>query len=241
MKSFSIIAHTIWSALFLILLKYLHSGRWTSFRHSNTQCLILIVMGIILFAVTLLICIYLRDDLLTGRKTLLLLIAILDFFVLTDALLSLFSCVDRRGKREFWGENREIDRAGPQVVSVGDITLCSRIISAGASLIELSLTNKSSALSPHQCVGRINPFEDGHLLVRIVDPETELVLGKSKKRKAKWSVDPSETFDFEIPCEMYCGRYDKQYVVRCELWFLADHNDKDEKLAEVMVRINGWY
>ena len=241
MSHFVTNSHLIWSVTFLILLEYMHSGRWNSFRHSSTICLLIIVIGLILFVATLLLYVRLKCRVSFKRIPLLLLIGILDFFVITNSIFSLFSCLHRQGVREFWGESREIDGCGRLRESVGKVLLCSRLLVLAPCSVELSLKNTPDGWKPHRCIGRVNTFAAGHLFVRIVDPENEHVLVESKRSVAKWSTNPAETFDFDIPFRVLWGRLNRQYIVRCELWFSPEANGVDEKIAEVIERTNGWF
>lgn len=228
-------AHLIWSVVFLAYLEYLHSGRWSSFRLSSMFCLVTIIIGLMLFCATFLLHVRLRGWSIM-RIPLLMLIGILDFFVLINSFLALISCINRRGLREFWGEAREIDRCVQQEAFVDKVFLCPRLNSLAQARVKLSLTKM-----PHRCIGCINTFAAGRLFARIVDPENERVLTESKWCNAKWSLNPTEMYAFNIPCYMMLGRLDKLYFVRCELWFSPEDNGEEEKLAEVFVKTNGWF
>jgi len=81
----------------------------------------------------------------------------------------------------------------------------------------------------------------GYLSAKIVDPETGRVLSESKKHEVLKSLTPEDEARFDIPCHMFLGRKDKQYIVRCELWFLPHGGEGEEKIAEMLVTINGWF
>lgn len=229
-------SHVIWSVVFLILLKHLHSGRWNSFRYSCTFCIVLIVMGLVFFVATLLLHARMSCRVVLKRMPLLVVIGLLDFFVILYALLMLFSCINRHGEREFWGENRKLDSRVQKEQLVGTVSMNSSLSSLVKENVKVSLTKR-----PHRCIGRVNTFAPGRLYVKIVDSENGSSLAESKMIDAKWSTNSLETFDFDIPCYMLCGRMNRQYIVKCELWFLPEDSVKGEKIAEAIVRTNGWF
>ncbi len=234
-------AHLIWSVVFWMVLEHLHSGHWNSFRYSSTVCIVVIVTGLMLFVATLLLNVRLKPAVYFRRIPLLMMIGFLDFLVLTTSVLALLDCFRGEEVSEFWGENREVDGSGEARGLTGKVTLCSERLASASSSVELSLTNTPDGWTAHRCIGRVNTLAAGCLFARVVDPDNECLLGKSEIVVAKWSTNPAETFDFDFSCPVLSGRRNRQYMVKCELWFTPEGSRADEKIAEAMVRTNGWY
>ena len=241
MKFFVERSHLVCSVIFWIVLKYLHSGRWSSFRHSSTTCLIVCVLGLILFFATFLHDVRLRFGFSFRRIPYLILIGFLDFAVLLNAALSLAGCISKRGSREFWGEGREIDACDQYELAPGRVSLSAK--KGPMTLYDVKLTPPGTigSLKPYLCSGRVNSMASGCLSAKIVDPETGRVLFESEKHEVQKSLTPEDEACFDIPCHMFLGRKDKQYIVRCELWFSPHGSAGEEKIAEMLVAINGWF
>ncbi len=241
MKFFVERSHLVCSVIVWIVLKYLHSGRWSSFRYSSTTCLVVCVLGLILFFATFLQNLRLSLGFSFRRIPYLILIGFLDFAVLLNAALSLETCIRARGSREFWGEGREIDGGDKYEMSEGGVSLSSNQGQIILYDVKLSSPNPPGSLKPYRCTGRINALVEGHLFARIVDPETKRVLSRSEKHEVKRSLILDDKAFFDLPCNMFLGRKDKQYIVRCELWFLSHGGAREEKIAEILVKIKGWF
>ena len=232
--------HVVMMLLCLFLEKWGHSGFMSSLRWTRLSCAIIASAMLMAFFSTLIACCMIgfrrKSAVSLRRMVVLMLVALVDFCVVTNAVAIL--CRVRDGGREFWGESLSGAYAAFAQAPLGRKA-------ADALYVKLSDVNAPaiylSSDWPHCCFGTFNAQEPGELYVKVYEPENEELLVESPRVAHEWSANANTVFPFAHACGIARGRRSALYVVRCELWFDPSSGAGSRQVLRTFAKIHGAY
>ncbi len=168
------------------------------------------------------------------------LIVIVDAVMMSNLICLWHDCIQGKDKWEFWWEDRTVE-IGTQTIPP---SYYAREVLAKMRAGEVSVPGIGAPMLtrfPHYCLGAANLGEPGELWVRIVDPKNGTTLKESSRVDAKWSSNPDEKFTYAVQCIMDCGRRNKYYLVRCEIWAKTESDGVEKMIDSNDVHMSGAY
>lgn len=215
---------------------WLTGGRFGSCRLSAMFCIISIFAWWIFLVSSFILFFYrLKGNVLVLKMLFMVIAVLVGLIPFVWSLCVALGCFSNLNKGQFWHQDLSADSIIKYEQMLGHVIVKDRDVS------DIKLMVLSGSDLRHHCIGHFNPRASGQLYIRITDPATEKILDHSDKYEAKWSSNMIEICDFDIPCCMRFGRFKEFYFVKCELWFSPCYSEADEKIAEVMVKVNGWF
>ena len=234
--------HLLSSVLFALCVEFVFSGAFGSCRVSSVAGVSIASVGIVLmlvFMVSPLFVHHKRKPLSLCRITLLIVVGLVDGILLLQTVSLFRYCVKNRGHREFWAEDRTVDFKG-HVLDHEEIKCLLVSLVDENGMCRGGMAPLVSVF-PQQCIGAIGLRSRGSVWVCLVDPETNRRLAQSAKHEMPCSGLSGECFPFVLSCPMMCGRRNRFYRVRCEVWVSLEDENGDRKLVEKLVVTNGSY
>lgn len=115
------------------------------------------------------------------------------------------------------------------------------------SILNLNKSNREFIIANYGQPGMyksfiyINPKENGTVFLKAFELVGNIELSSDRlRKKTEINVKKNDNKTYSQEFTIYEGVWGSKYVARFELWFISDNRQKEYKLSEELVLIEGW-